>query len=198
MVKDAYFRTKYEVSAKHILIRTSRLDSPKDTLAAYTKILKLRERIINGEEFEAIASQYSHDISAQNDPNTGKKGNGGNLGYFSAFKMVYPFEVAAYSTKVGEISMPFKTSYGYHILQVTDIRESKGEIEVANIFIKDTSENGKLKIDSVYTKLQNNEKFEDLVKRYSDHLGSKSKGGKLDKFGSGDMISDLLTGTLEK
>jgi peptidyl-prolyl cis-trans isomerase SurA len=188
LVKDAYFRTKYEVNAKHILIRTSRFDSPKDTLETYTKILKLRERIINGEEFEDIANEYSQEPSAQSDPKTGKKGNGGNLGYFSAFKMVYPFEVAAYSTKIGEISMPFKTSYGYHIVQVTDIRKSKGEIEVANIFIKDTSENGKVKIDSVYTKLQNNEKFEDLVQRYSDHLSSKKKGGKLDKFGSGEMI----------
>ncbi len=188
LVKDAYFRTKYEVNAKHILIRTSRFDSPKDTLETYTKILKLRERIINGEEFEDIANEYSQEPSAQSNPKTGKKGNGGNLGYFSAFKMVYPFEVAAYSTKIGEISMPFKTSFGYHIVQVTDIRESKGEIEVANIFIKDTSENGKVKIDSVYTKLQNNEKFEDLVQRYSDHLSSKKKGGKLDKFGSGEMI----------
>ena len=188
LVKDAYFRTKYEVNAKHILIRTSRDDLPKDTLIAYTKILKLRERILNGEEFEAIATQYSEDMSAENYQKTEKKGNGGNLGYFSAFKMVYPFEVAAYSTKIGEISMPFKTSYGYHIVQVIDIRESKGEIEVANILINDTSENGKVKIDSIYTKLQNNEKFEDLAKRYSDHLGSKNKGGKLNKFGSGEMI----------
>ena len=188
LVKDAYFRTKNEVKAKHILIRMKKDALPKDTLIAYTKIIKLRDRIIAGEDFEAIATQFSEDKSARNDSKTGRKGNGGNLGYFSAFRMVYPFEVAAYSTKVGQISMPFKTQYGYHIMKVDAVRESKGEIEAAHILIRDTSVKGKQKIDSIYEKLNNNRKFEDLAKQYSEDPGSKNNGGKLGKFGSGRMV----------
>lgn len=188
LVKDAYFRTKNEVKAKHILIRMKKDALPKDTLIAYTKIIKLRDRIIAGEDFEAIATQFSEDKSARNDSKTGRKGNGGNLGYFSAFRMVYPFEVAAYSTKVGQISMPFKTQYGYHIMKVDAVRESKGEIEAAHILIRDTSVKGKQKIDSIYDKLNRNEKFEDLAKQYSEDPGSKTNGGKLGKFGSGRMV----------
>lgn len=188
LVKDAYFRTKNEVKAKHILIRMKKDALPKDTLIAFTKITELRERIIAGEDFEAIATQFSEDTSAQNDSKTGRKGNGGNLGYFSAFRMVYPFEVAAYSTKIGQISMPFKTQYGYHIMKVDAVRESKGEIEAAHILIRDTSVKGKQKIDSIYDKLNSNEKFEDLAKQYSEDPGSKKNGGKLGKFGSGRMV----------
>jgi len=102
--------------------------------------------------------------------------------------MVYPFEVAAYSTKIGQISMPFKTQYGYHIIKVDALRESKGEIEAAHILIRDTSTKGKQKIDSIYDKLNSNEKFDDLAKQYSEDPGSKNNGGKLGKFGSGRMV----------
>ena len=188
LVKDAYFRTKNEVKAKHILIRMPRDASPKDTLIAFNKISKIRERILKGENFEKVAAQVSDDKSAQDDPKTGRKGNGGNLGYFSAFRMVYPFEAAAYTTKVGEVSMPFKTQFGYHILQVDDLKESKGEIEAAHILIRDTTAVGKKLIDSVYTKLKNNESFDDLAKKYSEDPGSKNNGGKLGKFSAGRMV----------
>tara|TARA_B110001454_G_scaffold95498_1_gene90626 strand:+ start:1838 stop:3472 length:1635 start_codon:yes stop_codon:yes gene_type:complete len=188
LVQDAYFRTKNQVKAKHILIRISKEATPKDTLLAYNKILKLRDRILDGEKFEVIAAQFSEDKSAQDDAKTGRKGNGGNLGYFSAFNMVYPFEVAAYATKINEISMPFKTQFGYHIMQVDDFKESDGEIEAAHILVKDTSAVSKKTIESIYAKLKAKEKFEDLAKQYSDDPGSKNKGGKLGKFGAGRMV----------
>jgi len=188
LVQDAYFRTKNQVKAKHILIRISKEATPKDTLLAYNKILKLRDRILDGEKFEVIAAQFSEDKSAQDDAKTGRKGNGGNLGYFSAFNMVYPFEVAAYATKINEISMPFKTQFGYHIMQVDDFKESVGEIEAAHILVKDTSAVSKKTIESIYAKLKAKEKFEDLAKQYSDDPGSKNKGGKLGKFGAGRMV----------
>ena len=188
LVKDAYFRTKNQVKAKHILIRMSKDANPKDTLIAYNKILKLRDRILNGEKFEAVAAESSDDKSAKDDPKTGRKGNGGNLGYFSAFNMVYPFEDAAYSTKVGEISMPFKTQFGYHIMQVVDFKESKGQIEAAHILVRDTSAVGEKKIGDIYNKLKAKENFEDLAKEYSEDPGSKGNGGKLGKFGVGRMV----------
>ena len=191
LVKEVYFRTKNEVKAKHILIRTSKDAIPKDTLIAYNKIVKIRNRIINGEDFEKVAAETSEDKSAQDDLKTGRKGNNGNLGYFNAFKMVSSFEDAAYTTKVGEVSMPFKSQFGYHILKVDDFRVAKGELEVAHILIADTTSIGKDKIDQIYGKLQEKEVFDVLAKEYSDDKGSKANGGKLNKFGTGRMVKSF-------
>ncbi|PQJ82941.1 peptidylprolyl isomerase [Polaribacter glomeratus] len=188
LVKDAYFRTKNEVKAKHILIITPKTPSPKDTLEAYQKIVKIRDRIIKGEDFEEVAIEVSEDPSTRDDQKSGKPGNRGNLGYFSAFRMVYPFEAAAYNTKVGEVSEPFRTSFGYHILKVDSLRQSKGEVEVAHILITDTSTNGEALANEVYKKLQSDEQFGALARQYSGDVGTKSKGGKLRQFGPGMMV----------
>ncbi len=115
---------------------------PKDTLPFYNKIIKAREEILSGKSFSNVALKYSDDQSV--------KSNFGNLGYFTAFKMVYPFENAVYNTKVGEISKPFRTRFGYHFVKVNDLQLSEGEIEVAHILITDKSKKGKQKIDSIY------------------------------------------------
>lgn len=191
LVKDAYFRTKNEVKAKHILIKTPENASPKDTLEAYEKILKIRNRIIEGEDFEAVAVETSDDPSTRDDERSGRPGNKGNLGYFSAFRMVYPFEDAAYTTKVGEISEPFRTRFGYHILKVDSLRASKGEVEVAHILIDHTNSKGEEIANEVYKKLQNDEQFPALARQYSTDVGTKSKGGKLRPFGSGVMVGEF-------
>jgi peptidyl-prolyl cis-trans isomerase SurA len=188
LVKDAYFRTKNEVKAKHILVRTPAVATPKDTLEAFNKIKNIREKILNGEDFEKIAVDFSEDPSAKGDPESGRDGNKGNLGYFSAFRMVFPFEDAAYNTKIGDVSTPFKTRFGYHILQVDSIRKSKGEVEVAHILITDKTENGEKLINEVYAKLQMDEQFKTLARKFSDDEGTKSKGGVLRKFGTGVMV----------
>lgn len=188
LVKDAYYRIKYEVKAKHILIRTPTIATPNDTLKAFEKISAIREKIKNGEDFEKLAVEFSEDPSAKDDPKTGREGNKGNLGYFSAFRMVFPFEDAAYNTKVGEVSMPFKTRFGYHIVKADSLRESKGEVEVAHILISDKTENGEKLINEIYDKLQNDEQFKALARKYSNDDGTKSKGGVLRKFGTGMMV----------
>lgn len=189
LIKDAYYRTKNEIKAKHILIRTPKIPTPKDTLKAYTKILNIRNRILKGEDFEKVAEEASEDPSARTDQKSGRIGNKGNLGYFSAFKMVYPFEDAAYTTNIGEISMPFRTRFGYHILTVDSIRPSRGEVEVAHILIQDLSSKGEELITTIYSRLENDEQFKMLARKYSEDTGSKSKGGKLRRFGAGVMVS---------
>jgi len=122
------------------------------------------------------------------------KDNGGNLGYFTALQMVYPFENAAYNTKVGTVSMPIRTKYGYHIVKVHDRRKAQGEILVAHIMVKtspemtkDDSLNAKTKINEIYTKLQQGGKFEELAQQFSDDKVSGAKGGELPWFGTGRM-----------
>jgi len=179
LIKETYYRSVNEIKAAHILVKLEENATPKDTLTAYDEILEARDRILKGASFQEVAKEVSEDPSA--------KENGGDLGYFGAFRMVYPFEDAAFKTKVGEISMPFRTDYGYHIIQVNDTRKSLGEVEVAHIFIDETGNAGKLKIDSIYTKLKAGESFIALAKTYSNDSGSSDNGGKLQKFGSGRM-----------
>lgn len=180
LIKEAYDRMLKEVNASHILIRMKKDASPEDTLKIYNKILDARNRIVNGESFEEVAKELSHDPSA--------KDNGGNLGYFTVFQMVYPFENMAYNTPVGEISMPFKTRFGYHIVKVNDIRDSQGEVEVAHIMLEgDTPENQE-KIKKIKAELGTGASFETLAKNYSEDGATKEKGGKLPKFSTNKMI----------
>jgi peptidyl-prolyl cis-trans isomerase SurA len=183
LIKDAYYRTKNLVNASHILINVGKGSSPNDTLQAYQKIMNARNEVLAGRSFEEIAKKYSDDKSA--------KINGGNLGYFSAFKMVYPFEKAAFTTKVGELSMPFKTRFGYHILKINDLKPSPGKIEVAHILITDKTSKGKNKIDSLYTSIQNGSDFGKLASQFSNDKSTKQKNGILPIFGIGRMPKEF-------
>ena len=179
LMKEAYYRTKYKVNASHILVKLPRDILPKDTLPFYTKIMQAREAVLSGQKFSDVALQYSEDPSV--------KTNYGDLGYFTAFRMVRAFEDAAYETKVNEVSKPFKTNYGYHFVKVNDVQLSEGEVEVAHIFINEGSKNAKEQIDSVYTQLIGGADFDALVLKYSTDRRSRSKSGKLPKFGTGRM-----------
>ena len=184
LIKEAYDRTVNEIRASHILVRVSLDASAQDTLTAYNKIIALRNRVINGEDFNKVAAgpNGSEDPSAKN--------NGGDLGYFTALQMVYPFEDAAFKTEVGEISMPVRTQFGYHIIKVTDKRAAKGKMQVAHIMIMNSKENEKnevanQKINEIYELLQSGQSFEELAQKYSDDQSSNTKGGLLPEFGAG-------------
>ena len=177
LVAEAYQRSLKEVKARHILVKVSQ--GSMDTIKAYTKIDSLRNQIVNGADFSVLAKKYSEDPSA--------KTNSGDLGYFSAFRMVYSFENAAFTTPKGAVSKIFRSRFGYHILQVDDIRDSMGEIEVAHIMIRDTTASGKNTIDKVYSEIINGGVFGELSKKYSDDRRTASNGGKLSKFTMGAL-----------
>jgi peptidyl-prolyl cis-trans isomerase SurA len=183
LIKDAYHRTKYKVNASHILVKLPKNYTPTDTLNAYHKIINARKEILSGVTFAKVATKFSDDPSV--------KANLGNLGYFTAFKMVYPFENAVYATRVDDVSEPFRTRFGYHIVKVHDKQLSEGEIEVAHILLTDRTTTGKVKIDSIYSALLNGANFEQLVFKYSNDKGTVSNGGKLPKFGVGRMFKDF-------
>lgn len=189
LIEEAYNRSLKEVKASHILINVDENATPSDTLIAYKKIEAIRQRALNGEDFGALAAENSEDPSA--------KENKGNLGYFSVFRMVYPFESAAFNTPIGKISKPFRTRFGYHIIKVNDVRDNQGEVTVEHIMIlkpKDDKpeeiEKAKKTIDDIYKKIQQGENFEDLAKQFSDDKSSSSNGGLLNRFGSGQLSSD--------
>lgn len=187
LVQEAYNRMQQEVRASHILVLVDEGASPADTLKAYQKVVAIKKRLDAGEDFVTVAKDASEDPSA--------KDNGGDLGYFSAFRMVYPFENAAYRTKVGQISKPFRTRFGYHIIKVVDKRANRGEVTAAHIMLLKQDENGpkenaKSTIEEIYQKIQQGENFESLAQQFSDDKSSSVRGGVLQRFGSGQLSSE--------
>lgn len=187
LTEEAYQRSLKEIRASHILILVDENAAPADTLKAYNEAKKIRQDILNGMPFEDAAVKFSQDPSA--------KENKGDLGYFSVFRMVYPFESAAYNTPKGTISNLTRTRFGYHIIKVTDERDNKGEVAVAHIMILDKKdENGgdtaRKTIEDIYQKIQQGEKFEGLAQQFSDDKSSSSKGGVLQRFGTGQLSSE--------
>ena len=192
LVRQAWERKQEEVRARHILISCSAQAKPADTLKAYKRVEALRERIANGEDFEAVALSKA----GSDDPSV--RDNGGDLGWFSAFQMVYPFEEAAYTTPVGELSSIVRTRYGYHFLEVTGRRDARGEIRAAHIMIrtKEGADDATLKaaeerITSIYDLLGKGIPWEELALKMSEDASTASKAGELPWFGTGKMVEEF-------
>ncbi len=189
LIEEGYNRLQKEIKASHILFLVDENASPSDTLKAYTQALEIRKKALSGEDFATLALQYSQDPSA--------KENKGDLGYFSAFRMVYPFENTAYKTPKNQISLPVRTKFGYHLIKVEDVRDNRGEVTVEHIMIlKPTTtdaaaiEKAKKTIQDIYAKLNQGENFESLAKQFSEDKNSALKGGLLPKFSSGQLSSE--------
>lgn len=193
LIEESYNRLQKEIKASHVLINVDENATPADTLVAYKKAQEIREKALKGEDFEQLIVQYSQEPSA--------KENKGELGYFSAFRMIYPFETAAYNTPKGQISKITRTRFGYHIIKVEDIRDNRGEVTVSHIMILNPKpedadqDKSKNTIQDIYKKLQQGENFEELAKQFSEDKSSASKGGLLNKFGSGQLSSEEFENT---
>jgi len=104
-LKDAYASYKPDIKARHILVADEKTANEIET------------KLKNGAKFEDLAKQYSTDTESAT--------NGGDLGWFGTGQMDADFEKAAFALKLNQISSPVKTQYGYHIIQVTGIKEKQ-------------------------------------------------------------------------
>jgi foldase protein PrsA len=132
-----------EVRARHILVETEENAN------------KIYERVQKGESFSTLAKEFSKD--------TGSAQKGGDLGFFGRGKMVPEFERVAFSLKIGEVSKPLATRFGYHIIKVTDTKEGRqGEFdEVKNALSKRlVMEKQKNLFDTYIDSLKKNAKIE--------------------------------------
>ncbi len=109
--------TGERVRASHILISLSQDASEEEAQLALAKAISITQRLENGEDFAALAQQYSED--------PGSAANGGDLGFFGRGQMVPEFEEAAFALGINEISQPVRSQFGYHIIKKTG--EDAGE-----------------------------------------------------------------------
>ncbi len=186
LIREAYDRTENEVKAQHILVLLDEVET--DTLATYSKVQEYRERFVN-EDFESLKKEFHNGESIFVE----------DLGYFSAFKMVYNFESAAYTTDVGDVSQPFRTKFGFHVVKVLEKRKSRGQVGVAHIMIANTQKDSTLvaeeRIQELYRLLLQGDDFAELAKQFSDDKSSSMRGGELSPFKSGQINSEIFETT---
>jgi len=209
LMDEAKTRAQYHVRASHILINCPENASPKDTMAAYKKALTIREEILSGVyTFADAAIKFSEDPSARDMTNSQNgrvhPGNQGDLGYFTVLDLIYPFETAAYNTPIGQISMPIRSQFGYHLVYVTDIIRAIKSISIGQIFVSDTlatdhqmSDSSRIKLSLIQSELKAGTPFETVAARYSDDTVSKDKGGQVEPFApnrrTGDFVKAVIT-----
>lgn len=190
LLRHSYNKLIREINASHILIAIDPEVSKSDTLNSWNKIMEIRKAAVKGADFGNLAVEFSDDPSA--------KINNGYLGWFSAFRMVYEFEEAAYATPVGKISMPVRTRFGYHIIKVHDVRPARGSVQTCHIFIaspesytENEAKAAKEKIISIRDSLNLGVPFEEMALKYSDDRNSATQGGVLQWFSTGMMIPEF-------
>lgn len=187
LIKEAYDRLKYEREVDYILIRLDSEASPKDTLKAYQKALEFKEKLEDSGDFEELSLAYSEDPAVVK--------NKGKFGWVSVFQTVYEFENAVYNTKVGEISDPFRSQFGYHVIRVNKERKSEGEISISHILIKKSSDNqeaAKEKINKIYKNLEDGVAFSELARQYSEDKSTAGQGGKMRTFKKANLRSKVF------
>lgn len=203
LIKEAYDRMQWDIRASHILIKCDQNAAPKDTMAAFKKISEIYEKIQAGADFGKMAAEFSDDPSAKdreaNNQHPFLKGNNGDLGFFTVFNMVYPFETAAYKTDIGHVSKPTRSNFGYHLIKVTDKRPALGKVQAAHLFLqippKSTRQDSlkiAAKIDSLYQRVLEGENFGDLVKKFSDDKGSAQNRGALPWFTCNRLVPEFI------
>lgn len=178
LVKVYYNWSHYELNVSHIMVKVGLTAPPADTLKAYKRIMAIKDSLDSGIPFKKVAYDNSDD--------PGSKAHDGELGWFSVFRMIYPFEQAAFNTPVGHITGPVRTIYGYHMLKVNGKRKKSEPMNVSHIMVilpphaSDAKvKAAKEKIDKAYDELQHGAKWNDVVKKYSEHKASVNRGGNL-------------------
>jgi peptidyl-prolyl cis-trans isomerase SurA len=169
LIREIYERQKKDISVKHVFIQMPANPTPADTLAAYTRVMKAYEELTKGVPFGKVVSDNSDDRSNLD--------YSGDLGYVTAMLPdgFYEVESALYNLRVGDISRPVRSTSGYHILRVDDIRPARREMEIAQILIKKPAE--KALLDQITSEIKSGADFRMLVQKYSADENTKSKDG---------------------
>ena len=169
-----------EVELSHI-VKYAEVSKEAET-EVIEKLKSLKERIENGSSFSSMAILYSED------PGSNKKG-----GEYKAIQrgvFVKEFEAVAFNLKKGEISDPFKTEFGYHIVQLLEKRGE--ELDLRHILIKPKMTQANLTeaknfLDSVAVAINNGDiTFEQAARTYSEDEQTKFNGGQMSNFQSGN------------
>jgi peptidyl-prolyl cis-trans isomerase SurA len=183
---EAYERTKKEINAAHIMVSVPK-GNERDSAKYFAKADSLyKVAIAKKMPWDSLVKYTTDDKSTIP--------NGGSVGFFTALQVPYNFETAAYALKVGEISKPVRTQYGYHIIKKLSERAARGQVKVQHILCivkKSMGDEGvkiaKAKADSILAEIKKGTSFDSLAKNSSEDRLSNNNLGELQAFGCGSM-----------
>lgn len=182
LIQEAYDRRRTDVKVSHIMMS---LEEGNDV-----RLDSIRREILAGNiTFEDAARQYSID--------RGSSGNGGLMGFVVPGRFPYSFEMASYSTPVGQISDVVNSGVGYHLVRVESTEPNRGEILAEHILLltrgktPEEAEQARVRIDSLHAVAVAGADFQDLARRFSQDPGTARNGGALPWFGSGAMVAEF-------
>jgi len=145
-------------------------------VAARNRAQGLLDRVKKGESFTRVAQEASED--------PGTRASGGDLGFFGHGDLDSTFEQVAFQMKPGEISNIVRTPFGFHIIKVEEVDNTKNQIHARHILIRVAPQEADQKraealANSVYQQAEKGADFGDLVRRYSKYQGPAGPGGNL-------------------
>ncbi len=190
LVREAYQRQQQDVRASHIMVAVGQGALPADTLEGYKTAMNIKKKLADGAPFDKMAEEYSADTHSAK--------NGGDLGYFTVFDMVYPFEDATYQAEVGKVVGPVRSRFGYHLIKTTDKRPARGTIQVAHIMLIDNEQStpeesaqAKKRIQEIYDQLKDGSDFGTLARQYSEDKSTAKSSGRMQPFSINRMFPDF-------
>lgn len=182
--KEAFERSQTDREVAHIFIAFRNPNRELDSVRAAQRRAEVEKRMKQGEDFMALAREFSDDPSANQ--------NQGRIGYITAFTLPYEMESAIYQTSVGKTTEWIRSNIGYHLFRVLGERAALGTVKAKQILLAfppgaDEAEKQRLKklADSVYMALKNGGTFGELARLYSNDNISAANGGELTEFGVG-------------
>lgn len=188
IMQEAYERNHYALHAAHILIRVER---NQDSVEAYKMAMEAYQRALAGEDFYELASEMNvRQMTEEQKQQFRKNRMEGDLGCFTVFDMIYPFESAAYALQPGEISKPIRTRYGYHVIKLFSKTPFFGRVSLRHIWVAEnaSASRSKSRIDLAYEQLQQGQSFETVFSNNSDDASNPDRPGGL----MSNMVSNQL------
>lgn len=172
--KDSLPTFNKEVEVGEIVFNPKLTTAEKE--AYRTKAEELRKRVLNGDDFAALARLYSQD--------PGSAPNGGDLGFNDRTAFVKEFTAVAFKLKAGEISQVFESDFGFHFLQVIERRGEQVHVRhilIMPVITQASLDRAQAKADSIYKLLVTNKQidFSSAAAYYSDSKDTKFNGGML-------------------
>lgn len=183
LLREAYERNHYALHAAHILVPCDENALPADTLKAYDHAMELYNKAVGNADFYTIAQKEMREQRLNDmDPLVRESADQvnpyeGDLGCFTVFDMIYPFESAVFSMKPGEVHKPVRTRYGYHIMKLFDRYEYYGKVQLAHIWVSENDDNARGKINSAYQMLEDGKDFGYVAKHHSDDQRTSKADG---------------------
>ena len=185
-ITEAYGRANQEIDIDHMMLPVG--NTPAEKQANIDRMDSIRNCILAGQPWEQLADEFSSDPS--------KVRNHGKYGFVGINTFPYSFENMVYTTPVGQVSKPFATQFGVHMIRVNGTRPYDA-VHAEHILVlyprgtqptPEVKAAAKVKADSIYNLLMAGANFEELARNLSEDPGSAKRGGDLGWFGRGRMV----------